>query len=145
MHDHTGSIGRADICLLGQIGAVLTGVGEAVFRGRRLSAKAALAEAGLRPVTIAPRDSLASISIDAVGYAAAAEALRRAASTVRMLMATGLATAAALGVSRNPWRAVAGDSRSTLSNYSNCLFHAPLDDRFAGCAWSTGTSRAAAE
>lgn len=92
---------------MGQIGAVLTGVGEAVFRGRRLSAEAALAEAGLRPVTMAPRDSLASISINAVGYAAAAEALRRAASTVRMLMATGLTTAAALGVSRDPWRAVA--------------------------------------
>ena len=103
----TGSIGCADIGLMGQIGAVLTGVGEAVFRGRRLSAEVALAEAGLRPVSMAPRDSLASISINAVGYAAAAEALRRAASTVRMLMATGLTTAAALGVSRDPWRAVA--------------------------------------
>jgi len=32
----TGSIGCADIGLMGQIGAVLTGVGEAVYRGRRM-------------------------------------------------------------------------------------------------------------
>ncbi|MCJ9760238.1 aromatic amino acid ammonia-lyase, partial [Agrobacterium sp. SHOUNA12C] len=34
----TGSIGCADIGLMGQIGAVLTGVGEAVYRGRRMQA-----------------------------------------------------------------------------------------------------------
>ncbi|HEV7719459.1 MAG TPA: aromatic amino acid lyase, partial [Arsenicitalea sp.] len=45
----TGSIGCADIGLMGQIGAVLTGVGEAVYQNRRMSAEAALAEAGLKP------------------------------------------------------------------------------------------------
>ncbi|MGN6488600.1 MAG: aromatic amino acid lyase, partial [Devosia sp.] len=39
----TGSIGTADIGLMGQIGAVLTGVGEAVYQNRRMSAEAALA------------------------------------------------------------------------------------------------------
>ncbi|MFB2607604.1 aromatic amino acid lyase, partial [Rhizobium phaseoli] len=34
----TGSIGCADIGLMGQIGAVLTGVGEAVYRGKRMQA-----------------------------------------------------------------------------------------------------------
>ncbi|RYH04743.1 MAG: histidine ammonia-lyase, partial [Alphaproteobacteria bacterium] len=58
----TGSIGTADIGLMGQIGAVLTGVGEAV---------------------------------------------RSAASAVRMLLATSLTTAGALGASRDPWKAVA--------------------------------------
>jgi len=103
----TGSIGCADIGLMGQIGAVLTGVGEAIYRNRRLPAEAALAEAGLAPAKMAPRDSLASISINAVGYAAAADAIRKAASTLRMLLATGLTTAGALGASRDPWRAVA--------------------------------------
>ena len=70
----TGSIGTADIGLMGQIGAVLTGVGEAVYQSRRMSAEAALAEAGLQPCRMAPRDSLASISVNAVGFAAAAEA-----------------------------------------------------------------------
>ncbi|MBN9309019.1 aromatic amino acid ammonia-lyase [Devosia sp.] len=103
----TGSIGTADIGLMGQIGAVLTGVGEAVYQSRRMSAEAALAEAGLKPCRMAPRDSLASISVNAVGFAAAAEAVRSAASAIRMLLATSLTTAGALGASRDPWKAVA--------------------------------------
>jgi histidine ammonia-lyase len=103
----TGSMGTADIGLMGQIGAVLTGVGEAVYQNRRMSAEAALAEAGLQPCRMAPRDSLASISVNAVGFAAAAEAVRSAASAVRVLLATSLTTAGAMGASRDPWKAVA--------------------------------------
>jgi histidine ammonia-lyase len=103
----TGSIGCADIGLMGQIGAVLTGVGEAVYENRRMPAEAALAEAGLKPRWLAPRDSLASISVNAVGFAAAAEAIRAAAAALRMLLATSLTTAGALGASRDPWKAVA--------------------------------------
>jgi len=103
----TGSIGTADIGLMGQIGAVLTGVGEAVYESRRMSAETALAEAGLKPVRMKARDSLASISVNAIGFAAAAEAVRSAASAVRMLLATSLTTAGALGASRDPWKAVA--------------------------------------
>lgn len=51
----TGSIGCADIGLMGQIGAVLTGVGEAAVRGQRMPADAALAVAGLQPLKMAPR------------------------------------------------------------------------------------------
>jgi histidine ammonia-lyase len=103
----TGSIGCADIGLMGQIGAVLTGVGEAVYENRRLPAAEALEEAGLEPQRLAPRDSLASISVNAVGFAAAAEATRAAAGALRMLLATSLTTAGALGASRDPWKAVA--------------------------------------
>lgn len=103
----TGSIGCADIGLMGQIGAVLTGAGEAVFGGQRLPAEAALLAAGLKPFRLAPRDSLASISTNAVGYAAAASAIREAAAAVRVMLATGLTTAGALGASRDPWKAVA--------------------------------------
>ena len=103
----TGSIGCADIGLMGQIGAVLTGSGEAMFDGKRLPASEALASAGLKAFRLAPRDSLASISTNAVGYAAAATAIRDAAGAVRVMLATGLTTAGALGASRDPWKAVA--------------------------------------
>src|SRR5690554_1435827 len=103
----TGSIGCADIGLMGQIGAVLTGAGEALFEGQRQPAADALAAAGLKPFRLAPRDSLASVSTNAVGYAAAAHAIRQAAGTVRVMLATGLTTAGALGASRDPWKAVA--------------------------------------
>lgn len=103
----TGSIGCADIGLMGQIGAVLTGVGEAVHRGERLSASVALERAGLKPVRLAARDSLAAVSTNAVAFAAAANAVREAAHALRVLLATGLTTAGALGASRDPWKAVA--------------------------------------
>src|SRR5690606_9323393 len=103
----TGSIGCADIGLMGQIGAVLTGAGEATFNGKRQPAAEALAAAGLKAFRLKPRDSLASISTNAVGYAAAAAAIRDAAGLMRVMLATGLTTAGALGASRDPWKAVA--------------------------------------
>ncbi len=102
----TGSIGCADIGLMGQIGAVLTGVGEAVYRGKRMPAADAFAAAGISPQRMAPRDSLASLSINAVSFAAAARTVRAAAGTIRVLLATGLAAAGAMGASRDPWLAV---------------------------------------
>ncbi|MDM9627345.1 aromatic amino acid lyase [Rhizobium sp. S152] len=102
----TGSIGCADIGLMGQIGAVLTGVGEAVYRGKRMQAAEAFAAAGLQPVMMAPRDSLASLSVNAVSFAAAANATRSAAASIRVLLATGMMASGALGASRDPWRAV---------------------------------------
>src|SRR5690606_5467586 len=75
--------------------------------GQRQPAADALAAAGLKPFRLAPRDSLASVSTNAVGYAAAAHAIRQAAGTARVMLATGLTTAGALGASRDPWKAAA--------------------------------------
>lgn len=130
----TGSIGCADIGLMGQIGAVLTGVGEAVYAGRRMPAVEALAAAGLRPIRMAPKDSLAAISVNAVGYAAAADALRRAAGAVRMLLATGLATAGAMGASRDPWEAAAHVGTLHEAAVGEWLY-----DMAAGWQWPTAT------
>lgn len=101
----TGSIGCADIGLMGQIGAVLTGVGEVFYQGVRLPAATGMTAAGLEPIHMAPKDGLASVSTNAVGYAAAAHALRAAAAAVRTLLATGAATACAMGASPAPWEA----------------------------------------
>lgn len=100
-----GSVGCADIGLMGQIGAVLTGIGEAEWQGRRLPAAAALQLAGLATIVMEPRDGLASVSVNAVSYAAAAQTLRTAAAVARTLFAIGLASAGALGSSIEPWRA----------------------------------------
>jgi histidine ammonia-lyase len=130
----TGSIGCADIGLMGQIGAVLTGVGEAVYRGERLPATVALERAGLAPVKLAPRDSLASISTNAVGYAAAARAIRSAASVIRVLLATGLTTAGALGASRDPWKAVAHVGTEREAGVGAWLYFSAM-----GWDWPVGT------
>ncbi len=112
----TGSIGCADIGLMGQIGAVLTGVGEAIYRGNRMQAADAFQAAGMEPVKMAPRDSLASLSVNAVSFAAAAETTRNAAASIRVLLATGMMASGALGASRDPWRAVrhVGTAREAL-------------------------------
>ncbi len=102
----TGSIGCGDIGLMGQIGAVLVGDGEAVYRGRRMQASEALAAAGLKPLTMAPRDALAALGVNAVSFANAAETLRHAVTSIRVLLATGLLACGALGASRAPWEAV---------------------------------------
>lgn len=103
----TGSIGCADIGLMGQVGAALTGVGEAVYQGRRMPVAEAFDLAGLKPFHMGARDSLASFSLNAVGYAASAEAIRKAALALRVMLATALTTAGSLGASRDPWRSVA--------------------------------------
>ena len=112
----TGSIGCADIGLMGQIGAVLTGVGEAIYRGNRMQAAEAFQAAGMEPVKMAPRDSLASLSVNAVSFAAAAETTRNAAASIRILLASGMMASGALGASRDPWRAVrhVGTAREAL-------------------------------
>ena len=130
----TGSIGCADIGLMGQIGAVLTGVGEAVYQNRRVPAEEALAGAGLKPARMPPRDSLASISVNAVGFAAAAEATRAAAGAVRMLLATGLTTAGALGASRDPWKAVAHVGTEREAEIGGWLFQNAM-----GWEWPNAT------
>ncbi len=76
----TGSIGCADIGLMGQIGAVADRGGRG---GLPQPPSFGRGGAGPRPASSrcawAPRDSLASISVNAVGFAAAAEATRAAA------------------------------------------------------------------
>jgi histidine ammonia-lyase len=130
----TGSIGCADIGLMGQIGAVLTGVGEAVFQGERLPAAEAFLKAGLKPTRMAPRDSLASLSVNSVSFAAAAEATRGAAGALRTLLATGLAASGALGGSRDPWIAVTHVGTAREAMIGTWLLNASQ-----GWAWPSGT------
>lgn len=55
-----GSLGASgDLCPLSHIACVLIGEGEAFFHGERMPARKALAEAGLEPVTLRPKEGLA--------------------------------------------------------------------------------------
>lgn len=106
VHRH-GSIGCADIGLMGQVAAVLTGWGEAYFGDELLPAADALSRAGLAPFVMQPRDALAALSVNAIAFAAASDVLRSAASAVRIAMSTGLMSSLALGASADPWRVAA--------------------------------------
>jgi histidine ammonia-lyase len=104
----TGSIGCADIGLMGQVGTVLTGGGHAFWRGRRMPTLQAFAKTGLEPLALAPRDALAALAVNAIAFAAAAAVLRGAARAVRILSITSLASSAVLGAARDPWRSAVG-------------------------------------
>ncbi|GGF94180.1 histidine ammonia-lyase [Rhizobium wenxiniae] len=130
----TGSIGCADIGLMGQIGAVLTGVGEAVYRGRRMPATEAFAAAGISPQRMAPRDSLASLSVNSVSFAAAARIMRGAAGALRVLLATGLTASGAMGASRDPWLAVTHVGTAREAMIGSWLLNASQ-----GWDWPSGT------
>jgi histidine ammonia-lyase len=109
-------------------------VGEAYYQDRRLPAETALEQAGLRPARLKPRDSLASISVNAVGFAAAAAAIREAARALRVLLATSLTTAGALGASRAPWKAVAHVGTEREAEIGAWLFNHAM-----GWQWPTAT------
>jgi len=100
-----GSIGCADIGLMGQIADGLTGAGAALHRGREMPMGDALAACGFESLRMKPRDTLASLSLNAIGYSSAAFAVHSAAQVLRRLLATGLCAAGALGASRHPWLA----------------------------------------
>ena len=67
-----GSIGAGDMTLLAHVGLVLIGDGEAELEGEVRAGGLALAEAGLSPLSLAPKDGLAVISSNAVSVAWAA-------------------------------------------------------------------------
>lgn len=74
-----GSVGASgDLTPLSYIAAALTGEREVLFGGRRMAAAAALAEAGLQPITLEPKEALAVMNGTAMMTGLAALALSRA-------------------------------------------------------------------
>jgi len=74
-----GSIGVADLAPLSHLALPLLGEGEAEYRGSVLPGAQALAQAGLAPVALAPKDGLALISSNAATAGRGALALHDAA------------------------------------------------------------------
>ncbi len=79
-----GSLGEGDLCLMAHLGLCMIGEGEAVFAGRAGPAGLLLAEAGLAPLALGPKDGLGIINASAVGAGIAALALDEAAALQRM-------------------------------------------------------------
>ncbi|WP_414473151.1 aromatic amino acid ammonia-lyase [Microvirga sp. M2] len=100
-----GSLGCADIGLMAQVGCALMGLGEVDYEGRRMAASDALTTAGLVPIELGPKDSLASISTNAIAVAMTVEAADRAARLLQILLALSVSAAASLGASPAPWEA----------------------------------------
>ncbi len=94
-----GSVGASgDLAPLSHMTAAMIGVGDAVFEGVRMSAKDALARAGLTPVVLGPKEGLALLNGTQFSTANALHALFAAERLLRVgLVAGALTTDAAMG------------------------------------------------
>ncbi|XDA96995.1 histidine ammonia-lyase [Sulfitobacter sp. LCG007] len=101
-----GSVGASgDLAPLAHMAAAMLGEGEAVRRGRRMSAAAALHEAGFAPLELAAKEGLALINGTQTSTALALAGLFRAHRIFSTAVMTGaLSTDAAMGSSA-PFRA----------------------------------------
>ncbi len=94
-----GSVGASgDLAPLSHMAAALIGVGDVIFGGERLPASAALAQAGLAPVTLGPKEGLALLNGTQFSTACALAALFEVETLFQSALVTGaLATEAAKG------------------------------------------------
>jgi histidine ammonia-lyase len=73
-----GTVGEGDLAQLSNVAATVVGAGEAYYEGKRMSAEAALAKAGLKPIEPFGADTSALISSDAYATGIAALAIEDA-------------------------------------------------------------------
>ncbi len=94
-----GSVGASgDLAPLAHMAAALMGVGEFLVDGMRMPAEAALAQAGLAPLSLGPKEGLALLNGTQVSTALALAGLFEAERVFRAALVTGaLATDAAKG------------------------------------------------
>ncbi|MBR9763820.1 MAG: histidine ammonia-lyase [Rhodobacteraceae bacterium] len=94
-----GSVGASgDLAPLAHMAAAMMGEGEVICRGRRLPAAEGLAEAGLTPVTLGPKEGLALINGTQFSTAYALAGLFSAWGQARAALVTGaLSTDAVMG------------------------------------------------
>lgn len=70
-----GSMGEADITILGHVGLTMLGEGEVYYKGEKMAAAQALKKAGLKPLSPFGKDSLSILSSNAYSAALASLAL----------------------------------------------------------------------
>jgi tyrosine ammonia-lyase len=93
-----GTVGASgDLTPLAHVALLLTAEGDAVFRGRRLPGRDALAEAGLQPVTLGYKEGLALVNGTSATTGIAAVNATRARRLVGLALCLGLLYAECLG------------------------------------------------
>lgn len=96
-----GSIGASDLLVMAALARLLIGEGEAEFKGERLAAGEALSRAGLKPVTLAPKDGLSLISASAVSAGHGALAVADALQAFDQQQQAGALTMEGIGANRS--------------------------------------------
>ncbi|MFZ8943016.1 MAG: histidine ammonia-lyase, partial [Gemmobacter sp.] len=98
-----GSVGASgDLAPLAHLGAVMIGEGEATLKGQRMAGGAALAAAGLAPLTLGPKEGLALINGTQFSTACALAGLWEAQRAARASLVTACLTTDAVMASTAP-------------------------------------------
>ena len=79
-----GSVGEGDIGLLSHIGLAIIGEGEVIYNGKQMPSTEAFERAGLKPLTLGPKDGLAIVSSNAMGAGQAAIVLKEVENLLKM-------------------------------------------------------------
>jgi len=135
-----GSVGASgDLAPLAHVALALTGEGEAFHRGRRLTARRALARAGLAPLALAPKEGIALINGTQVMTAIGALALLRAERLAAVADIVGAMSLEALRGSRRAFdrrihaaRAQRGQ-RTSAANLRRLLGPSAIERSHAAC------------
>lgn len=99
-----GSVGASgDLAPLAHMASVLIGAGEARVNGTAIPAAAALEDAGIRPLTLQPKEGLALLNGTQVSTALALAAAFRAENTLAAALAAGAMSADAIKGSDTPF------------------------------------------
>ena len=123
-----GSVGCGDLGQMGQLAAVMTRHGMARLAGVLMPAPMALAQAGMSPHVMEPRESLAAVGTNAFGLARSASAVLRARGAVRQAMGQAAVGAIAWGLDRAVWHAARESLVPGEAGMALWLLHA-LDDQ----------------
>jgi len=112
-----GSVGAADLTALAEVAAVVIGTGTVLRDGGSVAAEVALADAGLRPIELAPHEALAALSANALSVGVgslAAVAARQLAEASDLVVALSLEAVAAHGPAGNlsPYAEAVADARA---------------------------------
>ncbi|AFU97531.1 histidine ammonia-lyase [Simiduia agarivorans] len=135
-----GSVGASgDLAPLAHMSAVLLGEGEAFYKKERVSAKTALRIAGLKPMTLAPKEGLALLNGTQASTALAVEGLFYAENALASATVIGALCVEAAKGSRKPF-----DERIHLARghaaqihmaaaYRDLLEHSQIEESHANC------------
>ena len=80
-----GSVGQGDIGLLSHIGLAIMGEGQVHYNGKQMPSTEAFERAGLKPLTLGPKDGLAIVSSNAMGAGQAAMVLSELEELLKMV------------------------------------------------------------
>ena len=135
-----GSVGASgDLAPLAHMSAVLLGEGEVTHRAERLSAGTGLQRAGLKPMSLAPKEGLALLNGTQASTALALEGLLATENALAAATVTGALSVEAARGSRSPFDARIHEARGHRAQcdmaaaYRELLDHSQIEDSHRDC------------